>query len=456
MTPEEAGALRAVDPAQLGARIRDLRLAAKLTQGGLAGSDMSVGYVSRIEAGQRRPDSEKLEIIATRLQVSVADLLPPLGERAHAARLQLRFAELALESGDFAEAQRSASEWLADPGNAPRDELRADATYVLARALEGQGQLREAINEYARLQDPAKAGIRWLAATLGVMRCCRECGDVNRAINVGDAALVVLSAGGLEETADYVQVLVGLAAACFEVGQEDRAVRISEDAVARAEALGDRNARATTYWAVSVVESASGHQSIAIAWAERALALMSEVEDDRSLARLRAQLGAMLLRTDPPRIDEAERQLLQARNDCAESGAGVLDLARIDVGLASARVLMGDTSEAMDLANAALAALQTAVPLLASAAHIVIGKARLVDGDRESAVASYRSAAADLTAAGADRGAAQAWFELATLLDEVGETQAAAAAYRSAGAAAGLKVTQPSVLNSQATARQTP
>ncbi|HTR70511.1 MAG TPA: helix-turn-helix transcriptional regulator [Mycobacteriales bacterium] len=453
MTPEEARALRAVDPAQLGARIRDLRLAGKLTQGGLAGSDMSVGYVSRIEAGQRRPDSEKLEIIAARLQVSVAELVRPIGESAGAARLQLRFAELALESGDFVEAQRSASEWLADPNGLASDELRADATYVLARALEGQGQLREAISEYARLQDPAKAGGRWLAAMLGVMRCCRECGDVSRAITVGEAALVVLSTVGLEETTDYVQVLVGLAAACFEVGEEERAFQISEDAVARAEALGDRKARATTYWAVSVVESASGHQSIAIAWAERALALMSKGEDDRSLARLRAQLGAMMLRTDSPKIDEAERLLVRARSDCVESGAGVIDLARIDIGLASARLLAGDTSEAARLANAAIVSVETSTPLLSSAAHIVIGRSRLLDGDREGAVASYRSAAADLTAAGADRGAAQAWFELATLLDEVGETQAAAAAYRSAGAAAGLKVTQPSVLKSRATAR---
>ena len=54
MAPELAHALTALDPADLGARIKAARVAAGLTQPELAGSDVSVAYLSRIESGQRR------------------------------------------------------------------------------------------------------------------------------------------------------------------------------------------------------------------------------------------------------------------------------------------------------------------------------------------------------------------------------------------------------------------
>ncbi|WP_414690010.1 helix-turn-helix domain-containing protein, partial [Nocardioides sp.] len=47
---------KTIDPGALGARLRSARLRAGLTQSQVAGSDLSTAYVSRIEAGQRRPD----------------------------------------------------------------------------------------------------------------------------------------------------------------------------------------------------------------------------------------------------------------------------------------------------------------------------------------------------------------------------------------------------------------
>ncbi len=44
-----------------------------------------------------------------------------------------------------------------------------------------------------------------------------------------------------------------------------------------------------------------------------------------------------------------------------------------------------------------------------------------------------------LTGAGADQDAAQHWFELADLLEEVGDLDAARAAFRSAAASTGLR-----------------
>jgi ribosome-binding protein aMBF1 (putative translation factor) len=55
----EADLLKEIDPAELGQRIRAARVAKGWTQTQLAGDDISVGYVSRIESGQRRPNSRR-------------------------------------------------------------------------------------------------------------------------------------------------------------------------------------------------------------------------------------------------------------------------------------------------------------------------------------------------------------------------------------------------------------
>src|SRR5579875_434571 len=59
----------------LGARVRAIRQARKLTQSQLAGKDFSVSYISAIERGQIQPSIRALEILASRLNVSPAQLL---------------------------------------------------------------------------------------------------------------------------------------------------------------------------------------------------------------------------------------------------------------------------------------------------------------------------------------------------------------------------------------------
>ena len=56
MDSRGAAMLKEIDPAQLGDRIRAARVAKGWTQTQLAGTEISVGYVSRIESGQRRPN----------------------------------------------------------------------------------------------------------------------------------------------------------------------------------------------------------------------------------------------------------------------------------------------------------------------------------------------------------------------------------------------------------------
>ena len=69
---------------------------------------------------------------------------------------------------------------------------------------------------------------------------------------------------------------------------------------------------------------------------------------------------------------------------------------------------------------------------------MLLGQAAATRGDAEAAARHYREAVLELSSIGSDRGAAEAWFELGGLLDELGLEREAHDAYRSAAASTGL------------------
>ena len=75
MDARQADLLRKIDPAELGHRLRAARVAKGMTQTDLAGADVSVGYVSRIESGHRRPNLQVLTDLCVRLGTPVEQLL---------------------------------------------------------------------------------------------------------------------------------------------------------------------------------------------------------------------------------------------------------------------------------------------------------------------------------------------------------------------------------------------
>src|SRR5215210_807394 len=100
MDPHLAELSKSIDPAILGRRLRNARVAAGLTQTEAAGGHASTAYISRIEAGQRRPDLKLLAELADRLGTTVEELLVGITRnKRDELRLELDYAELALASG---------------------------------------------------------------------------------------------------------------------------------------------------------------------------------------------------------------------------------------------------------------------------------------------------------------------------------------------------------------------
>ncbi len=306
MDTADALLLQEIDTHVLGDRLRAARLARDWTQTDLAGEFVSVGYISRIESGQRRPNTAVLEQLASRLDIAIDELLRgPTAREQDAIKLSLDFAELSLETGDAVEAEASARSARDRARALSHREMSERAQYLVARALEQQGSVNDAILELEPLATSRAGSAIGLKAAIALSRCYRESGDLNLAIDIGERVLIEMSGTPLDSTDEAVQLAVTVAAAYFERGDTGQAVRTCRKAIDKAEQLESPQARASAYWNASMMESRQGSVSDAIPLAERALALLSEGHDARNLGRLRIALADMQLRLDPPEVAAA-------------------------------------------------------------------------------------------------------------------------------------------------------
>lgn len=440
MDARDADLLKEIDPTELGQRIRAARVAKGWTQTQLAGEDISVGYVSRIESGQRRPNGQTLEDLAARLGIPSERLLRGVTAREYdEIKLTLDFAELSLETGQHLEAERQAREAVERAEGASQDELAFRGHYIIARALEGQGSLDDAIIELEPLAYSRQGGVLRIKCAIALCRCYRLSGDLSHSIEVGERVLAQLSNSPLDATDESVQMAVTLALAYGDRGDTGQAVRICRKAIAKAETLDSATARAAAYWNASIFEAERGSVGNAVAMAERALALLSEGQDARNLARLRTQIGVMQLELDPPAVAEAHAHLEKAAEELPWTGASPVEIAQNKLIQARAFVLDGEFDRAEAMCQDVMSLANGDTPVFASSTRALLGQIEASRGNTEGAKTFFRQAVFFLTSAGADRDAAQLWFELADLLEDVGDLDAAREAYRSAAATTGLR-----------------
>ena len=430
---------KSIDPAILGRRLRNARVAAGLTQTEVAGGDASTAYISRIEAGQRRPDLKLLAQLATRLGSTVEELLVGVTrDRRAELQLELDYAELELSSGNGADALVRSRAILAALPDAGIVEIERPARFVEAFALEATGDLDGAILALEELTATAPFDLDWIRGLIALSRCYREAGDLGMAIDVGERAGATIEQQGLSGLNEAMQLTLTVAAAYFERGDTGHAVRLCKQTITRAEQLGSVRARGSAYWNASAMASRQGSVREALAMARKAIALFEQDTDARNLARLRIELGNMQLRQDPPEAAEAKATLEQAARELDWSSASPIDKASNQLALARATLLLGDTATAAELAEASYHLSREEAPLSAAEAMVLQGQIAAGENRTDVAGANYKEAILLLSGVGADRRAAELWFELGGLLQDVGEAAAALDAYRRAAASTGL------------------
>ena len=415
-----------------GIRIRAARRALGLSQADVAGEDLSASYVSLIEAGKRTPTRNIAELLAVRLQTTAEFLLDGIDVRARDEQeLRLRYAELALQNGEAAEAL-SHFERLRDETEAG-SKIHRESEWGSSRALEALGRLDEAIDGYDRIRAAAAAdpqrGERWAESVIALCRSSSEAGDLGRAIDLGEAALAHIGGLGLGLSDLQVQIVSTLVRAYYSRGDLVRAQNLVTDLIGAVEGQS-RLAQGAAYWNASLVAESRGHLGEAIGLAEKALAMYAESDQLRSLARLRVAYAWLLLRQAEPDLDLARELLVTARNELADTGSTV-DLAYCDTELARCELLAGNTTEAIKVAQQAVDALGES-RLESGAPMLIIGQALVVEGDIDGGRAQVAHASQTLQHATAGREAAAAWREAGDVLSQVGEPMAAMDAYQRA------------------------
>jgi len=430
---------KTIDPAILGRRLRNARVAAGLTQTEAAGGHASTAYVSRIEAGQRRPDLKLLGQLAEQIGTTVEELLVGITrDRRAELQLELDYAELSLSSGSAEEALTRADEVLAALPDSGVRELERPARFVRAFALEATGDLDGAILELERLTGDDPFDLDWIRGLIALSRCYREAGDLSMAIDVGERAAGTIEEQGLAGLNEAMQLTLTVAAAYFERGDTGHAVRLCKQTVAQAEELDSPTARGSAYWNASIMSARQGSVPEALGLARKAIASFEQNSDTRNLARLRTEMANMQLRMDPPQAEEAMQNHELAARELDWSSANPMDKADNQLIMARANLLLGHIDIAAEQAASTYAISRDQAPLSAAEALVLRGQIAASRGDTEAAASTYKEAILILTGAGADRLIAELWFELGGLLQDVGEHAAALDAYRRAAASTGL------------------
>jgi tetratricopeptide (TPR) repeat protein len=378
--------------------------------------------------------------LCNRLGTPVEQLLMGVApQELEQIKLNLDFAELSLESGDPQTAELQARDAREAAEAASLKEHTYRARFLVARALEAQGLIDDAVIELEALLTPRVGNVLQIKAGLALVRCYKTSGDFGKAVEVGEMLLEHLADTPLDTTDEAVQLAVSMAAAYYFRGDIAQAVRVCRKAMAKAEKLDSPVARASAYWNASVFEAGRGSVSDAVPLAQRALALFAEGQDGRNLAVLRTNLGSLQLQLDPPQLDEAKLNLEQAAEEMRSCSAGPVDIGRNELAQARAHYLDGDFDVAEAMTTRVLESLRTLAPLTAADAKSLEGQVHAARGDVMAAATAYREAVLILTGVGSDRSAAEMWFELAGLLEDVEEFDAARDAYRSAAAATGIQ-----------------
>jgi len=293
----------------VGERLRRLRVAQGLSQRELAAPGVSYAYISRIEAGARRPSVKALRKLAAKLGVS-PDYLETGSHLSSAEERDLRLTDLELrlrlddEAAPFADVEALLTESLA-----AGDALAA----ARARIMLGLGAARRGDNAaaIANLEDAIASGhadptVRPdVHATLG--RAYADAGDPRKAAELFERGLEETTHDAPEDFTAQVRYATYLSYALTDLGELERARTVVQEALRRGERVTDPYTRVRLYWSLGRIAHEQARPRAALDNFRKAVALLELTEDTLHLARahLSAAGSAILTRE----LDDAERHL---------------------------------------------------------------------------------------------------------------------------------------------------
>jgi tetratricopeptide (TPR) repeat protein len=292
----------------IGQRLRRLRHERGLSQRELASPGVSYAYISRIEAGARRPSVKALRMLARKLGVS-ADYLETGSEIRDTDQRELRIAdaELELRLAEQPGEAESKLEELRDDALAAGDTVAAArANVALGLAAAASGRNADAIRrlesglELSAVSPSARPDVY---ATLG--RAYVATARSTEAVELFQRCLDEISTDAPEDLAAQVRFTTYLSYALTDLGDLDRAQSVLDTALAQADEMTDAYSRVRLYWSLARLADLQGQPAAALDYVRRAIALLDVTDDTLHLARAHLLCGSILM--SQGRTDDAGR-----------------------------------------------------------------------------------------------------------------------------------------------------
>ena len=437
----EGRTLTSVAPQQrpssgLGTRLRQLRVAAGLTQSDLAGERFSKEYVSQIERGKTRPTPQTLGWIAERLGVDVSYLETGQSWDEYAeVEASVMRAEAAVEGQHFDEALEALDGVIHSP---EAHELEYRALLAESWARMSQGELRPALDLLTRARELSEdAGFSDVerADVLYRMGVCRY-----KLTSINSAQMLLSEALDLADRSDLPcdrlrSHILEWRSRCSRRQRDFAAAREDiERALELADRIDDTLTVAHVTFQASIVAERDGHWLRARALAERAKELYEEHGDRRNVGRLLNNLGGLNYLLGKP--DDAVDYLKRAFSVALEVGSEP-DAAQAVSSLAQVHLGAGEWTLAEEQARHALELLEGRPDFLDEAGNalIVLGRALMEQDRLDDAHQAFAEAELNLSQLSSASHRAVAWTAQGDLASRRGDDRAAAALYRRAAEA---------------------
>jgi tetratricopeptide (TPR) repeat protein len=424
---------------RLGERLRQLRVAAGLTQSDVAGDRFSKEYVSQIERGKTRPTQETLEWLAQRLGCDAGFLANGVAtdERGRLEAALAR-AETMIEAHQNEEAAAEFETLVPAARATGVPELEVRALIGAGRTQMRLGALRQALKllntargivESGNFSDLERADVFY---AIGVARY--QLNSVQTALGLLNEALGLAERSGLPSDSLRSNILAWRSRCWrrlrdYEAAREDveRALQLAEDA-------DDPQTIGAAFYQASLVAEREGHWVLARTYAERARAAYEELADRVHVGELTNNLGGLNFLLGKP--DEAVALLKQAFAIALDTGREG-DAGRVVSSLAQVHLRTGEIGQAEEQARHALRLLEGREDYVdeLGSAQLVLGRALLEQGRLDEAEEAFAAAESSFGQLGSASHRAAAWVARGDLAARRGDDRLAAHLYRTAAEA---------------------
>jgi tetratricopeptide (TPR) repeat protein len=421
---------------RLGERLRQLRIAAGLTQSELAGDRFSKEYVSQIERGKTRPTGETIAWLAGRLGVDAGYLANGVStdERGRVEATLTR-AEALVEAHRYEEAVAEFEQIRPDVAATGASELEARLLSGEAWARMHKGELREALELLTRAKtvtdhEPfSELDRAEILFRLGV--CRHKLSSNSTAIALFNEAYAIAEGSGLPS--DFLRSnILAYRSRCYRRQRDLEAAREDvERALELAQSLDDSPTMANVYVQASLVAERMGHWVLARNYAERAKSVYEELNDQRNLAGLLNNLGGLNLMLGKP---EEAIEYLKSSYSTAIDADSKEEAAQATGSLAAVHLELNDYEQAERFARQAISLLEGRVDFLheIGTSQLVLGRALMEQGLLDEAEEAFKAADDSFEQWSSASHRARAWIALGDLAARRGDDRTAARHYRNA------------------------